>query len=372
MFTAARNFAIKFTQLRRNVSTITVGAFKEKIYERTDYPLQKCNRILNNQLVSVLGYGPQGRGQSLNLRDNGISVCVGVRKGPSWAKALDDGWEPHVNLFEIEEACDRGSIIAYLVSDAAQISLWDTVEKYLKKDNTLYFSHGFGITYSDQTKINPPPNVDVIMVSPKGSGLTLRNHFVNGSGINSSFAVKNDYSGVAKEKCLAMAFAIGSGHVFQTSFENETYSDLVGERCILMGLIKGAINAQYSVLRQRGHSPSEAYNETVEEAFDSLFPLINEKGLEWLYTNCSTTAQRGALDWSKIFERHLEPIIDQCYVNVVDGMETKRIIDCNADPEYKYDLEDELNDIKKEEVWMVGEQIRKLRPNNVNKKTASY
>jgi len=349
---------------QRFISTLNIGNITENIYERSDYPIKTCNKILGNQRVGVIGYGPQGRGQALNLKDNGIQVCVGVRKGQSWAKALDDGWEPHVDLFEIEEACDRSTIISYLLSDAAQISLWDNVKKYLKENDTLYFSHGFGITYNEQTNIVPPDNVDVIMVSPKGSGLTVRTHFQNGRGINSSYAIHNNYTGYAKDKCLAMAFAIGSGHVFETTFENETYSDLVGERCVLMGLIKGALNAQYTVLRQRGHSPTEAYNETVEEAFDSLFPLINEQGMEWLYSNCSTTAQRGALDWSKIFEKELIPLIESCYVSVAKGKETKRVIDANSNPDYRINLEDELNDIKKEELWIVGEQLRKLRPSS--------
>ena len=250
--------------------------------------------------------------------------------------------------------------------------MWDNVKNYLNENDTLYFSHGFGITYNDQTNIVPPENIDVVMVSPKGSGLTVRNHFLKGSGINSSFAIYNDYTGNAKDKCLAMAFGIGSGHVFETTFENETYSDLVGERCVLMGLIKGAINAQYNVLRKRGHSPTEAYNETVEEAFDSLYPLINEQGMDWLYSNCSTTAQRGALDWSVIFEKELEPIIDSCYINVVNGIETKRVIESNSDPDYREKLEAELIDIRNEELWIVGEKLRKLRPNQNNKKIKKY
>jgi len=358
--------------IRRYISTISVGNITETIYERSDYTLPKCNKILKNERVGVIGYGPQGRGQSLNLKDNGVNVCVGVRKGNSWAKAVDDGWEPKVDLFEIDEACERSTIISYLVSDAAQISMWDNVKNYLNENDTLYFSHGFGITYNDQTNIVPPENIDVVMVSPKGSGLTVRNHFLKGSGINSSFAIYNDYTGNAKDKCLAMAFGIGSGHVFETTFENETYSDLVGERCVLMGLIKGAINAQYNVLRKRGHSPTEAYNETVEEAFDSLYPLINEQGMDWLYSNCSTTAQRGALDWSVIFEKELEPIIDSCYINVVNGIETKRVIESNSDPDYREKLEAELIDIRNEELWIVGEKLRKLRPNQNNKKIKKY
>jgi ketol-acid reductoisomerase len=346
----------------RTMKTLNIGNTNETIYERTDFPLKKCNDILNDQYISILGYGPQGRGQSLNLKDNNIRVCVGVRKGESWAKAIDDGWEPGVDLFEIKEACDRGTIIANLLSDAGQILQWDTIKKYLTKDKTLYFSHGFAITYSEQTRIKPPDDIDVVMVAPKGAGISVREHFKKGMGINTSYAIHNDYSGNAQEKCLAMAFGIGSSYAFETSFKNETYSDLVGERCVLMGLIKGALSAQYNILKKMGHSPAEAYNETVEEAFNSLYPLINEQGMDWLYRNCSTTAQRGALDWSKTFERNLTPIIEECYTRVANGEEAQVVIDSNSIVEYKENLEEELDNISNEEIWKVGKELRALRP----------
>jgi len=352
--------------IKRSLTNIKINSNSttETIFERSDYPINKCKSTLSNERITILGYGPQGRSQSLNLRDNGFNISMGLRKGASWAKAVDDGWEPKVNLFEIDEACDRGTIISYLLSDAGQVHQWPNILPYLTENKTLYFSHGFGITYSDKTNIIPPKNIDVIMVSPKGSGLTVRTHFLNNTGINSSFAIHNDHTGNAQDKCLAMAFGIGSGHVFETTFKNETYSDLLGERCLLMGLIKGAISAQYNILRKNGHSASEAYNETVEEAFDSLYPLINENGMEWLYSNCSTTAQRGALDWSKVFQRELEPIIEHCYSQVINGAEAEIILDKNSDPNYKELLNKELEEMKNEEIWIVGEQLRKLRPNN--------
>ena len=348
----------------RSLTTININGYKEKIYERSDYPVKKCSEILNKDIVSVIGYGPQGRGQALNLRDNDINVCVGVRKGNSWKNAVDDGWEPMVNLFEIDEACDRGSIISYLLSDAGQINQWDNIKPYLTENKALYFSHGFGITFSDKTNIIPPDNIDVIMVCPKGSGLTVRSHFLEGRGINSSYAIHNDYTGRSKERAMAMAFGIGSGHVFETTFEKEVYSDLVGERCVLMGLVQGAFAAQYNVLRKRGHSPSEAYNETVEEALDSLYPLINQQGMDWLYKNCSTTAQRGALDWAPIFERELTPVIDYCYQEVVNGNQAQKVINANSNPEYREKLNNELEKMSSSELWTVAKELRKLRPNN--------
>jgi len=353
----------------RTIKTLAVGNGNENIYERSDYPMSKCNSILKDQYISILGYGAQGRGQSLNLKDNNIRVCVGVRKGASWAKAIDDGWEPGVDLFEIKDACERGTIIANLLSDAGQIHQWNTIKKGLTKNKTLYFSHGFGITYSDQTGIEPPEEVDVIMVSP---GISVKEPFKKGVGSNSSYAIHNDYSGNARDTCLAMAFGIGSSYTFETTFEKETYSNLVGERCVLMGLIKGAISAQYNVLRKNGHSPAEAYTETVEEAFNSIYPLINDNGMECLYSNCSTTAQRGAIDWSKTFEEKITPIIEDCYTNVVNGEEARVVINANASHNYSETLEDELDEISNEEIWKVGNQFREFRPSvNETKKHTS-
>lgn len=345
----------------RNISTIKGNNYHEEIIERSDYPLDKCRKKLCKDLISVLGYGPQGRGQALNLRDNGFNVNVGVRKGNSWDNALRDGWEPDIDLFEIDEAAYNGSIIKYLLSDYAQTINWDVIKSNLHENDTLYFSHGFGIVYNDKTKIIPPKNIDVVMVAPKGSGLTVRNHFLNGSGINCSFAVYQDYTKKARERCLSLAFGIGCGHAFETTFEKEVYSDLTGERCVLMGLIQGAFLAQYNVLRENGHSASEAYNETVEEALDSLYPLINDRGMDWLYSNCSTTAQRGALDWAKVFERELKPSIDKCYRDVVVGIEAEKAIKTNSNPNYRNKLNQELEDINNQEIWQTAKIMRKYR-----------
>ena len=348
--------------LKRTISTININNFVEKIIERSDYPLKKCQNILSDQLVSVIGYGPQGRGQSLNLRDNNINVCLGLRKGSSWNLALQDGWVEGENLFEMDEACHKGDIIQYLLSDVGQIQQWDMVKSNLQENNMLYFSHGFGITFKDKTNIIPPKNIDVSLVAPKGAGNTVRDHFLRGSGINTSYAIYQDYTGTAKDKTLALAFAIGCGHSFETTFEKEVYSDLTGERCVLMGLIQGAFLAQYNVLRERGHSPSEAYNETVEEALESLYPLISEKGMDWLYFNCSTTAQRGALDWASKFENVLKPVIDECYDSVLSGKEADNVINANSSNDYREKLNKELDEMADQELWQVAKLLRKLRP----------
>ncbi len=344
------------------MKTLDIKGFKETIIERSDYPPEKTKEILGKEVTAILGYGPQGRGQGLNMRDQGYDVILGLRKGRSWDKALEDGWEEGKNLFETEEAARKGTIIQFLVSDAGQIGTWPAVKACLDEGDALYFSHGFGIVYRDQTNIVPPDNVDVILVAPKGAGISVRRLFEAGTGINSSYAVHQDYTGRAKERCLATAFAIGSGHVFETTFEGEVFSDLTGERSVLMGLIEGAFRAQYSVLRANGHSPSEAFNETVEEALQSLYPLINERGMDWMYANCSTTAQRGALDWAPKFEKVLRPVIEECYERVKSGKETAIAIDANTREDYREQLDKELKEIDDSELWTAGRQLRPLRP----------
>ena len=344
---------------------IDINGYKEEIIERSDFPIEKCKTILKNKVTTILGYGPQGRGQGLNMRDQGFNVILGLRKGASWVKALEDGWVAGENLFEIEEATKKGNIIQFLLSDAGQIQAWPTVKNNLIEGDTLYFSHGFGIVFHSDTNIIPPKNVNVVLVAPKGSGLTVRNHFLEGRGINSSYAVFQDYDGSAKEIAISTAFAIGSGHLFETTFEKEVHSDLTGERCVLMGLIQGAFLAQYEVLRENGHSPSEAYNETIEEALQSLYPLIAEEGMDWMYANCSTTAQRGALDWAPKFKDTLKPVIEDCYQSVLSGDEARIAIETNSKEDYREQLEKELTEINNQEMWQAGKELRPLRPENI-------
>jgi len=345
---------------------LNINGYKEQIVERSDYPIEQCKEILNNKITAILGYGPQGRGQGLNMRDQGFNVIIGLRKGPSWEKALEDGWVENENLFEINEAAKKGDIIQFLLSDAGQIQAWPDVKKNLSEGDTLYFSHGFGVVFHADTNIIPPKDINVVLVAPKGSGLTVRNHFLEGRGINSSYAIYQDYDGSAKQIAIATAFAIGSGHLFETTFEKEVHSDLTGERCVLMGLIQGAFLAQYEVLREKGHSPSEAYNETIEEALESLYPLVSEKGMDWMYSNCSTTAQRGALDWAPKFKNVLKPVINECYEKVVSGEEARISISSNSRSDYREQLDKELDEVNNQEMWLAGKQLRPLRPENLH------
>jgi ketol-acid reductoisomerase len=345
------------------MAKINFGGVEENVVTRQEFPLEKAKEVLKNEVVAIIGYGVQGPGQSLNLRDNGINVIVGQRKDSStWEKAIKDGWKPGVDLFEIEEACERATVIQYLLSDAGQIQLWPTVKKYLTKGKALYFSHGFGVTYKDQTGIIPPADVDVILVAPKGSGTSLRRLFVEGKGLNSSYAIFQDATGRAKERVVALGIAIGSGYLFETTFQKEVYSDLTGERGILMGALAGLFEAQYNCLRKNGHSPSEAFNETVEELTQSLMPLVAEKGMDWMYGNTSTTAQRGALDWRHKFRKAVEPVFDELYERVSTGKEAQVVIEANRQSDYRVKLEAELTEIRESELWQAGAAVRKLRP----------
>lgn len=345
------------------MAKINFGGVEEEVVTREEFPVEKARETLKNETIAVLGYGVQGPGQALNLKDNGFNVIVGQRKNSkTWDKAVQDGWVPGETLFDIEEAAQKGTIIQFLLSDAGQIALWPTVKKALNPGNALYFSHGFGITYKERTGIIPPDNVDVILVAPKGSGTSLRRMFLEGRGLNSSYAIFQDATGKAWERVVSLGIGVGSGYLFQTDFRKEVYSDLTGERGTLMGAIQGIFAAQYEVLRANGHSPSEAFNETVEELTQSLMPLVAENGMDWMYANCSTTAQRGALDWWKKFKDATKPVFENLYEEVAAGREAQRSIDSNSKSDYRVKLEEELKELRESEMWQAGAAVRKLRP----------
>ena len=342
---------------------LNLSGIRETAVERSDFPPAKLKSILDQETVAVVGYGVQGRGQSLNMRENGVKVIVGQRKGgKAYDLCLEDGWKPGETLFTPEEAAAKGTVIQYLLSDAGQKDMWPKIKPHLTKGKALYFSHGFSIVYHDQTGVIAPADIDVILVAPKGSGTTVRRLFLEGRGINSSYAIHQDATGRAKDRVLALGIAIGSGYLFETTFQKEVYSDLTGERGVLMGAIYGIWLAQYEVLREKGHSPSEAFNETVEEATQSLYPLIAEKGMDWMYANCSTTAQRGALDWFPAFRDASKPVFEKLYQSVANGTETRRTLEANSRPDYRQQLEKELAAIAGSEMWVAGTWVRSLRP----------
>lgn len=340
------------------------GGVVEDVVTKEEFPLEKAREILKDETIAVIGYGIQGPGQAGNLRDNGFNVIVGQRQGKTYEKAVADGWVPGKTLFPIEEAVQKGTIICMLLSDAGQIAVWPKIEKYLTKGKTLYYSHGFAINWQDRTGVVPPKDIDVIMVAPKGSGTSLRTMFLEGRGLNCSYAIYQDATGKAEEKCIAFGIGIGAGYLFPTTFHKEATSDLTGERGSLMGAIEGLLEAQYEVLRSHGHTPSEAFNETVEELTQSLGPLFGEKGMDWMYANCSTTAQRGALDWRPRFKAAIKPVMEWLYLSVENGTEAQISIDKNSQPDYREKLNAELKAMHDMEMWRAAETVRKLRPEN--------
>ena len=346
------------------MAKLDFGGVTETVVTREEFTLTMAQQTLKGKKIAVLGYGVQGPGQALNLKDNGLDVIIGQRPGKTYDKAIADGWVPGETLFGIEEACQKGDIVMCLLSDAAVMSVWPVIKPYLTTGKTLYFSHGFAITWSERTGCVPPSDIDVVMVAPKGSGASVRSLFLEGRGINSSYAVYQDVSGKALDTTLALGIGIGSGYLFETTFQREAVSDLTGERGSLMGAIQGLFLAQYEVLREHGHSPSEAFNETVEELTQSLMPLFAAKGMDWMYANCSTTAQRGALDWMGPFHDAIKPVMEQLYQSVDSGKEAQISIDSNSKPDYRAGLEAELKALRESEMWRTAVTVRSLRPEN--------
>jgi ketol-acid reductoisomerase len=351
------------------MAKINFGGTVEDVVTRDEFTLAKAREVLKNEVIAVLGYGVQGPAQSLNMKDNGFKVIIGQAQSDKfyWDKAIADGWVPGETLFPIEEAVKKATIVQYLVSDAAQMLLWPKVEANLKKGDALYFSHGFSIVYKDQTGVIPSADVDVILVAPKGSGTSVRRNFLAGSGINASYAIHQDATGRAFDRTIALGIAIGAGYLFPTTFEAEVHSDLTGERGILIGALSGVMEAQYNVLRKNGHSPSEAFNETVEELTQSLIRLVGENGMDYMYANCSTTAQRGALDWHPRFRDAVAPVFEELYKSVMDGHETAVVLKANSTPDYREKLEVELKAMRESEMWQAGAAVRSLRPENWQK-----
>jgi len=351
------------------MATIDFGGVQETVVTRDEFPMEKALEVLKDETIAVIGYGVQGPAQALNMKDNGFNVIIGQAKAfeKDWNRAVEDGWVPGETLFDIKEAAQKGTIIQMLVSDAAQRTIWPTIKECLNEGDAIYFSHGFSITYKDQTGVIPPENVDVLLVAPKGSGTSVRRNFLSGAGINSSFGVGQDFTGRAKDRCIAIGIAVGSGYLFPTTFEHEVFSDLTGERGVLMGALAGVMEAQYDVLRKHGHSPSEAFNETVEELTESLIKLVSENGMDWMYANCSATAQRGALDWKPKFKEAVLPVFNDLYERVSSGAECKRVLESCGAVNYQDQLGKELAEIRDSEMWKAGAATRSLRPKEAAK-----
>ena len=271
------------------------GGVDENVVTREEFPLEKAREILKDETIAVIGYGVQGPGQSMNLRDNGFNVIVGQRKGSkTWDKAVADGWVPGETLFEIEEACQRGTIIEYLLSDAAQIEVWPKVKKHLTAGKTLYFSHGFAITYKERTGIVPPADVDVFMAAPKGPGHTVRGQYVIGQGVPCLVAVEQDATGNCKNIALAYIAGIGGARagIMETTMDIETETDLFGEQTVLCGGVIDLMQCGFETLCEAGYAPENAYFECIHE-MKLIVDLINKGGVAAMNYSISDTAEYG-------------------------------------------------------------------------------
>jgi ketol-acid reductoisomerase len=257
-----------------------------KVYHDQDIDI----RILEDKLVAVIGYGSQGRAQSLNLRDSGVEVVVGLRHGGSWERAEKEGFR----VLPISSAAEEADIIVMLIPDMAMPKVYrDEIEAKLKPGKTIQFAHGFNIHYG---LIKPPVGVDVTMVAPKAPGPELRRQYEMGFGVPSLVAVHRDYSGEGLAKALAMAKAIGSGRagIILTTFKEETESDLFGEQSVLCGGVDQLIRRGFKVLVENGYAPELAYFEVLNE-LKLIVDLIYKSGLSGMYRAVSDTAKYGGM-----------------------------------------------------------------------------
>jgi len=345
---------------------VNFGGVEEDITTKADddFPLTKAREVLKDETIAVIGYGVQGPAQSLNMRDNGLNVIVGQSNDPrfkkDWDKAVKDGWKPGETLFPVEESVEKGTIVQYLVSDAAQKILWEEhVEPNLKPGDALYFSHGFSIVFSDQTKVVPPEGVDVIMVAPKGTGGSVRRLFVDKRGINSSYAVERDATGRALERTLAIGIGIGSGYLFPTTFKNEVLSDLTGERAVLLGEIWGLAEACYYSLLAQGSSPGAAFVKSSEQLTQVILPLIGEKGVDAIYEQAQIADELGTVkEYQDAARKAAIPLMNRLYKSVKSGEETAVVLRANSAKDYDKRLKAELAGIDGSDMWKVGAGIR--------------
>lgn len=345
---------------------INFGGVLEDVVTREEVPLEKARDILKDETIAVVGYGVQGPAQSMNMKDNGFNVIVGQdpKFEKDWNKALADGWVPGQTLFPVEEAVQKGTIIQYLVSDAAQKMIWPThVKPNLKAGDALYFSHGFSIVYKDQTGVIPPGGIDVIMVAPKGAGSSVRANFLAGSGINSSYAVFQDSTGRALERTLAVGIGVGSGFLFPTTFQNEVYSDLTGERAILLGELWGIAEASYYALLKEGLNPETAFIGSSEQLTQVILPLIGAKGANAIYEQARIAEELGTVKvYQDAARTAVKPVMDVLYKSVAAGDETATVLRKNSRKDYDTQLATELAALDGAEMWKVGADVRANMP----------
>lgn len=311
--------------------------------------------FLDGKRIAVIGYGSQGRAQALCLRDSGCDVVVGLRKGgDSWKKAKEDD----IEVAEIPEAVKGADVVMILIPDEVQAGVYDQqVAPHLKDGCALDFAHGFNIVYE---QVEPPENVDVIMVAPKSPGKREREEYLSGFGVPALIAVEQDYTGNAKDIALAIAKGIGSTRagVLETTFHEETTSDLFGEQAVLCGGVTALILKGFETLVERGYQPEIAYFEVLHE-LKLIVDLIQDGGLMNMWHNVSNTAEYGGLS-------QRDTIVDERTKEAMNDM-LDRILYGEFSEEWMEDWKSgltRLKELEKEEsqrqIEEVGEELRAL------------
>jgi len=310
---------------------------------------------LEGKTIAVIGYGSQGKAQAQNLRDSGLDVIVGLRpSGKSWNRAKEDGFEVH----PISEAAEKGDVIFLLIPDMVQPTVYqESIAPHLDEGKTLDFAHGFNIHFK---QIVPPKNVDVIMVAPKSPGQRLRETYLSGFGVPALIAVHQDYTGRAKETALAVSKALGCTRagVLETTFKDETESDLIGEQTVLVGGLIELIKKGFEVLVETGYPPELAYFEACNEA-KLIMDLIYQKGLTGMLRAVSDTAKYGGLTVGpKIVDEHVKENMRKAVEDVRNGRFAKEWIEEHEKGEKR--LKALMDDIERHELERVGRFIRKM------------
>jgi ketol-acid reductoisomerase len=311
--------------------------------------------ILRGSTITVIGYGSQGRAQALNLRDSGFNVIVGLRReGRSWKLATSEGF----TVYEIPEAVKRGDVILFLVPDTEQPKVYEEkVKPYISEGKSLCFAHGFNIHFGI---IKPPREVDIFMVAPKSPGAKVREMYLQGKGVPALVAVHNDYSGKALQKALAIAKGIGCARagVIETTFKEETETDLIGEQCVLVGGLMELIKKGFEVLVEEGYQPEVAYFEVCNEA-KLIMDLIYSGGLLYMLKNVSDTAKYGGLTVGpKVIDESVKEKMREAARRVRDGSFAREWVEECASGKKR--LSGLMNEVEAHLIERVGREMRKL------------
>jgi len=321
-----------------------------KVYYDADVSLDP----LKNKTIAVIGYGSQGNAQAQTMRDSGLNVILGLRpEGKSWNRAKKDGFE----VYPVSEAAEKGDVIPMLIPDLEQSAVYrDHLQLHMTPGKALGFAHGFNIHFK---QIVPPSHVDVVMVAPKSPGFKLRDIYLNGFGVPALIAVYQDYSGQAKEVALAMAKSLGctKAGVLETTFKEETESDLVGEQTVLIGGLIELIKKGFEVLVEAGYQPELAYFEACNEA-KLIMDLIYQGGFTGMLKAVSKTANYGGLVVGpKVIDEHVKENMRKAVRDVQSGKFAKEWIKERETGERK--LNALMKKLEEHQIEKVGRFIRK-------------